>query len=111
MTVNHGVPGSSPGGGAKVYALLAHLVEQPPCKRQVVSSNPTGGTNLSRGTSVVDYRAHNPEDGGSNPSPATSFGVWRSPVAHLVWDQGVQGSNPCTPTNSYRGVGEFGRPR
>src|SRR5450830_1530100 len=26
------------------------------------------------------------------------FGVWRSPVAHLVWDQGVQGSNPCTPT-------------
>ena len=27
-----------------------------------------------------------------------SFGVWRSLVAHLVWDQGVQGSNPCTPT-------------
>ncbi len=27
------------------------------------------------------------------------FGVWRSPVAHLVWDQGVQGSNPCTPTS------------
>ena len=25
-------------------------------------------------------------------------GVWRSLVAHLVWDQGVQGSNPCTPT-------------
>jgi hypothetical protein len=24
--------------------------------------------------------------------------VWRSLVAHLVWDQGVQGSNPCTPT-------------
>ena len=21
--------------------------------------------------------------------------VW---LAHLVWDQGVQGSNPCTPT-------------
>ena len=26
------------------------------------------------------------------------FGVWRSPVAHLLWEQGVQGSNPCTPT-------------
>jgi hypothetical protein len=25
----------------------------------------------SQGTSVVDRRAHNPEDGGSNPSPAT----------------------------------------
>ena len=28
-------------------------------------------------------------------------GVWRSLVAHLVWDQGVQGSNPCTPTKKY----------
>ena len=26
-------------------------------------------------------------------------GVWRSLVAHLLWEQGVQGSNPCTPTN------------
>ncbi|MEY5003305.1 MAG: hypothetical protein RL678_1114, partial [Pseudomonadota bacterium] len=26
------------------------------------------------------------------------LGVWRSPVAHLLWEQGVQGSNPCTPT-------------
>jgi hypothetical protein len=36
---------------------------------------------------------------GSIPFSGTSnFGVWRSLVAHLVWDQGVQGSNPCTPT-------------
>ena len=27
-----------------------------------------------------------------------SVGVWRSLVAHLLWEQGVQGSNPCTPT-------------
>src|SRR5262249_43038160 len=26
------------------------------------------------------------------------FGVWRSPVAHLLWEQGVGGSNPLTPT-------------
>ena len=25
-------------------------------------------------------------------------GMWRSLVAHLVWDQGVAGSNPAIPT-------------
>ena len=28
------------------------------------------------------------------------YGVWRSLVAHLLWEQRVQGSNPCTPTNN-----------
>ena len=26
------------------------------------------------------------------------IGVWRSPVAHLLWEQGGGGSNPLTPT-------------
>ena len=30
------------------------------------------------------------------------FGEWRSPVAHLVWDQRVAGSNPVSPTISKR---------
>ena len=29
-----------------------------------------------------------------------SFGVWRSLVAHLLWEQGVGGSNPSAPTKS-----------
>ena len=29
------------------------------------------------------------------------FGMWRSLVAHLVWGEGVQGSNPCIPTNLF----------
>ena len=27
------------------------------------------------------------------------FGAWRSPVAHLLWEQGVPGSNPGAPTD------------
>ena len=27
-------------------------------------------------------------------------GVWRSPVAHLLWEQDVGGSNPLTPTRT-----------
>ena len=30
--------------------------------------------------------------------PWTDIGAWRSLVAHLVWDQGVAGSNPAAPT-------------
>ena len=47
---------------------------------------------------VVSRKSHKLQIVGSTPTPATNFGVWRSLVAHLVWDQGVQGSNPCTPT-------------
>ena len=32
-----------------------------------------------------------------NALVATSYGVWLSLVEHLVWDQGVAGSNPVTP--------------
>ena len=27
------------------------------------------------------------------------LGEWRSPVAHLLWEQRVAGSNPVSPTN------------
>ena len=32
-------------------------------------------------------------------SPGDVFGVWRSWLAHLVWDQRVAGSSPVTPTD------------
>jgi hypothetical protein len=32
-------------------------------------------------------------------APNTSNGTWRSSVAHLLWEQGVVGSNPAVPTN------------
>src|SRR6185436_6700968 len=32
-----------------------------------------------------------------NVSTSSKHGVWRSPVARLVWDQEVAGSNPAAP--------------
>ena len=29
-------------------------------------------------------------------------GAWRSLVAHLLWEQGVGGSNPLAPTNKIK---------
>src|SRR5213083_212015 len=37
---------------------------------------------------------------GRNDKIPGQFGVWRSLVAHLLWEQGVGGSNPLTPTTS-----------
>jgi hypothetical protein len=65
---------------------------------------------------MVEPAAHNGLVGGSNPSGPTILfnlpycnivmlklcrtrvGEWRRLVAHLVWDQGVAGSNPVSPT-------------
>ncbi len=30
-----------------------------------------------------------------------NVGVWRSPVARLLWEQDVEGSNPFTPTKNF----------
>ena len=34
---------------------------------------------------------------------ALSYGAWRSLVAHLLWEQGVEGSNPFAPTRKCKG--------
>ena len=52
---------------------------------------------------LVEPRIVIPVVAGSNPvihpTLYENFGAWRSLVAHLVWDQGVVGSNPTVPTN------------
>ena len=40
----------------------------------------------------------------------TSVGEWLSLVEHLVRDQGVGGSNPLSPTNSFKQLERFQHP-
>ena len=44
MTVNHLVPGSSPGGGAIVFGGVAQLGERLLCKQDVAGSIPVTST-------------------------------------------------------------------
>src|SRR5438105_7747735 len=39
-----------------------------------------------------------------NDRLSADIGVWRSPVAHLLWEQGAGGSNPLTPTTRVRSI-------
>jgi hypothetical protein len=39
------------------------------------------------------------------------FGKWRSLAAHLLWEQGVAGSNPAFPTTSGQMHGGVGQDR
>jgi hypothetical protein len=39
---------------------------------------------------------------------ATPNGKWLSLVEHLVWDQGVAGSNPVFPTMSFGALAQLG---
>jgi hypothetical protein len=53
-----------------------------------------GGVDLS---TRLKRRAKSLPRSSGNSYCLAAFGVWRSLVAHLVWDQGVGGSNPLTP--------------
>ena len=57
------------------YSSIAQLVEHSAVNRVVVGSSPTWG---------------------AYPKTSGCGSVW---LEHLVWDQGVAGSNPVTPTN------------
>lgn len=55
-------------------AVVAQLVEQPPCKRQVVGSYPTGSS-IGVVAQLVERFVRNEKVAGSIPVCSTSFGV------------------------------------
>ena len=79
------------------YALVAQLVEQQTLNLKVVGSIPTGSTNgvgsligkaLDCGSSKCEFDSH--------LTPNTRCSVVR--LTHLLWEQGIVGSNPTIST-------------
>ena len=74
LICNHQVAGSTPVLGSiklNIFGDVAQLGEQLPCTHQVAGSTPVIST------------------------ISACSAVW---LAHLLWEQGVVGSNPTTPT-------------
>ncbi len=52
---------------------------------------------------VEDFRIRpDAEIAQNRPIHNRIVGAWRSLVAHLLWEQGVGGSNPLAPTNNFK---------
>ncbi len=78
-------------------AVIAQLVEQPPCKRQVVGSSPTCGSIF------VAPESHNElgtgASQGANGSSPTCGSIFMAPESHNELGTGVsQGANGSSPT-------------
>ena len=84
--------GPSPSAGHSGAGLAARGMSGDCAPRETVTGGPA---HLCRGAKT---NSHLPLTSARRAVMILVLGVWRSPVAHLVWDQGVQGSNPCTPT-------------
>ena len=71
----------------------------------LVGSNPTEGTTATYRIWFALWAAVFTKDRTeviwgleSKPANTKQHGMWRSLVAHLLWEQGVAGSNPAIPT-------------
>jgi hypothetical protein len=94
----------------------AHQGQSPPLSRLMCDFAPRQhATSHSKPASQGQSGFSRPD--GPRPTPLTSDvrtlgrsapGVWRSLVAHSLWERGAVGSNPATPTRKYWGSGPRG---
>ena len=65
--------------------------------------NRTRTASLEGWSSTIELHPRGPAVTGPPPSVLGTLrvaGVWRSLVAHSLWERGAVGSNPATPTQS-----------
>ena len=77
------------------------------CQAWIGSAFPSPGIGVGKSfhASVDEPGCH--EYTGSSPGGLRRDGAWRSLVAHLLWEQGVAGSNPAAPTRAPRWAGQM----
>lgn len=79
-------------------ALLSVAGTRPVWKKAKGTSSAGGGPSLMEATALAASGRAALAKAGPFAYKTSHHGAWRSMVAHLLWEQGVAGSNPVAPT-------------
>ena len=90
-----GMASSFLGGGR---ASLSAAGTRPVWKKAKGTSSAGGGPSLMEATALAASGRAALAKAGPFAYKTSHHGAWRSMVAHLLWEQGVAGSNPVAPT-------------
>lgn len=90
-----GMASSFLGGGR---APLSAAGTRPVWKKAMGTSSAGGGPSLMEATALAASGRAALAKAGPFAYKTSHHGAWRSMVAHLLWEQGVAGSNPVAPT-------------
>src|SRR5439155_17132264 len=97
----------SPAGRVKAQELGRRLGPGPSTGERATGIEPAPSVWKTE-TLPLSYAREGPQRTGRQPGAPSAYtsprhGVWRSLVAHSLWERGAVGSNPATPTDDAGG--------